>query len=439
MKSRKIMVSLYILIPFIFGGISLIGAIVAHYLTASYLRAAGNIGIIAWWLVAIVLLTLTCSFLIVFLVLKPVMKFLKASEKMPLMRTDRKESAGAVKTNPEYYGLVFDRATDILTKMEAKEQFRQIVGQSAVMRNLFGQLLKVAPTDATVLLLGESGTGKELVATAIYEHSHRKEMPFIKINCVAIPEGLLESELFGHEKGAFTGALAQKKGKFELADGGAIFLDEIGDMPLPTQAKLLRVLQEQEFERVGGVKPIKVDVRFIAATNKDLEGLVKSGEFRSDLYFRLNVFPVHIPPLRARREDIPLLSQHFLLGTSVTEISARAMQLLIGYPWPGNVRELQNVIARAAVLADRAVIEDFHLPAGMKPDMNGQGISLSAGAALDDRLAAFEKGSIIEALNRTAGVQARAADLLGINQRSLWHRIKKHGIDVGSLKKGSPT
>ncbi len=437
MRSRKIPISLYILVPLIFGGISLISAILSHYLTIYYLKGgADSLGVLSWWILAMVLFTLACSFLVLSRVLKPVMKFVRDSEKMPSMPPLPAGLPDLAKANPEYYTQVFAQVTDLLGKVEARELFPRIVGQSAVMRRLFGQMLRVAPTDATVLITGESGTGKELVATLLYEHSLRKEGPLIKINCVAIPEGLLESELFGHERGAFTGAVAQKKGKFELARGGTVFLDEIGDMSLATQAKLLRVLQEKEFERVGGIRTIRVDVRFIAATNKDLESLVKKGEFREDLYFRLNVFPLSVPPLRARREDIPQLCQHFLIGSAMAEISPRAMQFLLGHPWPGNVRELQNVILRASVLSDKGVIEYFHLPPGMHPDLSGpRGPSLAAGTDLEERLAALEKALIIEALNRAGGVQARAAELLGLNQRSLWHRVKKLGIDVTSLKK----
>lgn len=435
MKSRNIRISLYILVPFIFGGIYLISSILTHYLTLYYIKSrADSIGIIFWWIAAMLLITLACTFLVLSRVLKPVMKFLKSSEENPLIRIDENNEVSDAKADPEYYDLVFERVTHLLSKVEAGELFPHIVGQGAAMRNLFGQILKVAPGDTTVLIMGESGTGKELVATAIYEHSQRKDKPFIVINCVATPAGLLESELFGHEKGAFTGATMMKRGKFELAHGGTIFLDEIGDMPLEAQAKMLRVLQERQFERVGGVRPIRVDVRFIAATNKEMEHLVQSGEFREDLYFRLNVFPLHMPPLRARREDIPLLAQHFLAGSSATEISSRAMQILLSYHWPGNVRELRNVIERAAVLTENGVIEPFHLPAGMQPALNVKGIPSSAGSSIDERIAALEKALIIEALNRTAGVQARAAELLGINQRSLWHRIKKQGIDVTSLR-----
>jgi transcriptional regulator with PAS, ATPase and Fis domain len=303
------------------------------------------------------------------------------------------------------------------------------------MRNIFTQITKVAPTDTTVLITGESGTGKELVAQAIYEHSPRRGKSFVKFNCIAIPEGLLESELFGHEKGAFTGAIARKKGKFELADGGTIFLDEIGDMPMTTQAKILRVLQEREFERVGGTGKIQVDVRIIVATNKNLTEMVKTGTFREDLFYRLNVFNIHLPPLRERREDIPALVNHFAgSAEKAARISSRTMQLLLGHSWPGNIRELQNVIERADVIAE-GNIEPRHLP----PEIHGvvgipENEMVSDGKPIDERLAEIEMGLIIEAITRAGGSQVRASQYLGINQRSLWHRIKKYNIDVSSLK-----
>jgi DNA-binding NtrC family response regulator len=344
--------------------------------------------------------------------------------------------ASATPENIEHIHRVLDQVTTILSKIEARELFPEIIGQSRVIRGIFGQILKVAPTDTTVLISGESGTGKELVATAIYEHSLRRGKPFVKVNCIAIPEGLLESELFGHEKGSFTGAVARKTGKFELADGGTIFLDEIGDMPPATQAKILRVLQEREFERVGGAGSIRVNVRIIAATNKNLTDLVKTGAFREDLFYRLNVFDIHLPALRERRDDIPALVDHFL-GSVEKEarISPRAMQLLLGHSWPGNIRELQNVIERAAVIAEGSVD-----PAHLSPEIRGEAGApantggIDEGKPLDERLAGIEKGLIIEALTRAGGIQIRAAQTLGINQRSLWHRIKKYNIDVSSLK-----
>ncbi len=325
----------------------------------------------------------------------------------------------------------------MLSKVEARELFPEIIGQSKVMRGIFSQILKVAPTDATVLITGESGTGKELVAQSIYQHSLRKEGPFIKLNCVAIPEGLLESELFGHEKGSFTGATTQKRGKFELAHGGTILLDEIGDMPLTTQAKLLRVLQEKEFERVGGTKPIRVDIRIIASTNKNLMKLVQEGRFREDLFYRLNVFALHLPPLRDRRDDVPSLAQNFVeTAPKPAEISPGALQTLMGFNWPGNVRELKNVIERAAVMAENGVIEPQHLPVQVSGGLVGQAMQeVSEQANLDDRLAEIEKRLIIDALMRADGVQVKAAQILGIKERSLWHRVKKYEIDVTTIKK----
>jgi transcriptional regulator with GAF, ATPase, and Fis domain len=322
--------------------------------------------------------------------------------------------------------------------MEAKELFPGMIGQSAVMRGIFTQILKVARTDSTVLISGESGTGKELVASSLYEHSFRRGLPFIKLNCVAIPEGLLESELFGHEKGAFTGATAQKIGKFELANGGTMFLDEIGDMPLATQAKLLRVLQEKEFERVGGNQTIRIDVRFIAATNKNLMEMVRQGTFREDLYYRLNVFSVQLPSLRERKEDIPPLAAHLLEQMeNPVKLSAGSMQVLTAYSWPGNVRELQNILERAAVLTESGNIEPPQLAVHIKGALSAQvyqSPESTQAKSIDERIEEVEKGLIIEALNRSGGVQVKAAEILGINQRSLWHRIKKLGIDVDSLK-----
>jgi transcriptional regulator with GAF, ATPase, and Fis domain len=307
------------------------------------------------------------------------------------------------------------------------------------MREIFAQVMKVAPTDSTVLIMGESGTGKELVASGVYEHSLRRGKPFVKINCVAIPESLLESELFGHERGAFTGATSQKIGKFEVANGGTLFLDEIGDMTLATQAKILRVLQEKEFERVGGTATIKVDVRFVIATNKNLAEMVKQGLFREDLYYRINVFSIYLPPLRERKEDIPQLIQYFLdKRHKPIKLSTDAVQMITGYSWPGNVRELMNTIERAVVLTDTGLIVPGNLPAnvtGFMKDHIFQGQDSPDSLTIDKRLDEIEKGLIIEALTRTGGVQVKAAELLGINQRSLWHRIKKYNIDTESLKK----
>jgi transcriptional regulator with GAF, ATPase, and Fis domain len=440
MKRRKISITPYILIPAIFSGISLLVVIVTYDVISRYSGLKADSAEPVFWLgLASVVFTFVCTYVILRFILLPISRFVKTARTLPAMsRIPVPETVGASDSseNIEELHRVLDQVTTILSKVESREIFPEIIGQSRAVRAIFGQILKVAPTDTTVLISGESGTGKELVATAIYEQSLRRGKPFVKVNCVAIPEGLLESELFGHEKGAFTGAVARKKGKFELADGGTIFLDEIGDMPLATQAKILRVLQEREFERVGGAGSIQVDVRIIAATNKNLTDMVKTSAFREDLFYRLNVFNIHLPALRERREDIPALVDHFLgSAEKAVQISSRAMQLLLGHPWPGNVRELQNVIERAAVIAEGS-IEPGHLPQEFHEDA---GVPANRGATdegkpLDERLAEIEKGLIIEALTRAGGIQARAAQILGINPRSLWHRIKKYNIDVPSLK-----
>jgi Nif-specific regulatory protein len=307
-----------------------------------------------------------------------------------------------------------------------------IVGQSDAILNLVEVIKKVATTDSTVLILGESGTGKSLIAKAIHFLSHRKEGPFVTINCAAIPETLLEAELFGYEKGAFTGAHSPRKGKFELADGGTIFLDEIGDMPLSLQAKMLRVLQEREIERLGSERVIKVDVRVIAATNKDLKKLTEEGKFREDLYYRLNVVPIYVPSLRERREDIPLLVEHFLqtynskYGKKV-RVSPDAMEALIEYNWPGNIRELENTVERLVVMHE-GTVKSIDLPPHILAYRRRS--SLESLENLPDKIQATEKEKIIEALEKTGYVKSRAAKLLGYTLRQLDYRIKKYGIEI---------
>jgi transcriptional regulator with PAS, ATPase and Fis domain len=371
-------------------------------------------------------------------ILKPVEKFVKRTRDLPVMATqvvDRDQGEGGHWDHMDHLTQVFEHVTDVLSKVEAQQLFPEIIGQDKNVRAVFNQILKVAPTDSTVLILGESGTGKELVATSIYKHSLRQDKPFIKLNCVAIPEGLLESELFGHEKGAFTGATAKKPGKFEMANGGTLFLDEIADMPLTTQAKILRALQEKEFETVGGTRSIKVDVRFVAATNKNLARMVAEGKFREDLYYRLNVISIYLPPLRERKGDIPLLVDHFLQsGPKPAQVSPIALQLLMSYSWPGNIRELQNTIERSAVMSE-GMIRPAHLPPHIAGEPESHIMpSLPESASLNDRLREIEKTIIIQALKKTRGVQARAAELLGLTQRSMWHKIKKHNIDVRPFK-----
>ncbi len=307
-----------------------------------------------------------------------------------------------------------------------------IIGVSETVRNLIEVIRKVASTDSTVLITGESGTGKSLIAKAIHFLSDRRDRPFVTINCAAIPETLLEAELFGYEKGAFTGATSSRKGKFELANGGTVFLDEIGDMPLYLQAKILRVIQEKEIERLGGEKVIKVDVRIIAATNRDLESLVKEGKFREDLYYRLNVIPIHVPPLRERKEDIPLLVEHFLekfnekYGKKV-RIAPEAMEPLMEYDWPGNVRELENTVERLVVM-NEGVVRSADLPPHILAFRRKD--SLGSVSNLPEKIQATEREKIIEALERTGYVKSRAAKLLGYTLRQLDYRIKKYGIEI---------
>ncbi|PKN89190.1 MAG: sigma-54-dependent Fis family transcriptional regulator [Deltaproteobacteria bacterium HGW-Deltaproteobacteria-1] len=435
MKQKKFYVNLYILIPVIFTGIMLLGIIVtyqffpAHSVSES---SSTNIYILAIFFGSIAFIA---SYFMMRFFLKPLVDFVEKTQQMPIFSTEETKKKADITDDFSQINQVFESVTNILSNVEARELFPHIIGSSAAMRNVFTQIIKVAPTDSTVLITGESGTGKELIASSIVKHSLRKEKPFVTINCVAIPEGLLESELFGHEKGSFTGAMARKIGKFEIANGGTVFLDEIGDMPLSIQAKVLRALQEKEFERVGGTKPIHVDIRVIAATNKDLSQLIKEGRFREDLYFRLNVFSILLPPLRDRREDISILADYFLKNSpKQAKLSTAALQVLIGHNWSGNIRELKNVLERASIMSEDGVIDAYHLPEEIR-----QGVNITTGSSkenlpLDDRMNLMEKEMIISALKETGGVQVKAAGILGINQRSLWHRIKKHEIDVDIFK-----
>lgn len=314
-----------------------------------------------------------------------------------------------------------------------------IIGRSAKIREVLALIDKVAKTDSTVLITGESGTGKELVARAIHYKSQRKDKPLVTINCGAIPHELLESELFGYVKGAFTGAVRDKKGRLQAAEGGTVFLDEISEMSPALQVKLLRVLQEREFEPVGSIKPVKVDIRVIAATNKDLEELVSKGRFRADLFWRLNVVPIYLPPLRERKEDIELLLEHFLkiynerYGGNIEGFSPESMQLLLDYPWPGNIRELENLVQRLVVLKGEGVVEPSDLPEKFRNNHRSYKLpSLEELKELDLNAAVstLERYLITEALRRANGVKSKAAKLLGIKRTTLLHKMKKNGLEL---------
>jgi len=440
MKQSRFYISLYIIFPFIFTGFTIFAAIVSYRLTKyGIVRGTDPVQPVFWFIVVISLLVYASSFLLVRLILKPMEKFIEDTSKFPTFSGAKK----AIKKDwsvdkIQQFTNVFDQVTSVLSRIDARHFFPGIIGESLAMRGLLSLIKKVSPTDSTVLILGESGTGKELVAASIHDNSEREDKPFIKLNCAAIPEDLLESELFGHEKGAFTGAVNFKPGKFDMANGGTIFLDEIGDMPPNLQSKILRILQEQEFYRIGGNRTIKVDVRIIASTNKNLEKMVREGTFREDLFYRLNVFTLHLPPLRERKEDIPLLVDYLLQNApKKVAISSMALQMLVAFSWPGNIRELKNTIESASVIAENGTIEPAHLPAkiaGTFDQNQKMSVKITANISLDERLREIEKNMIIDALKKTGGVQVRATELLGINQRSLWHRIKKHGIDVKSIK-----
>jgi two-component system, NtrC family, response regulator PilR len=320
-------------------------------------------------------------------------------------------------------------------KVDATYALENIIGQSPKMQELFRIIPRIAQSNSNVLITGESGSGKELVANAMHNLSHRKEKNFVTLNCAAFPEGLLESELFGHMKGAFTGAIYNKQGLFEIADGGSIFLDEIAEMPTSLQAKLLRVLENGTFRRIGGTTDIKVDVRVVSATNKELKEEISAGKFREDLFYRLNVVPVVMPPLRDRKEDIPLLINHFLSRTSDSpkSITPDAMKLLIDYSWKGNVRELENVIERVALLTEK----DEITPANLPPEIVSQGSSdirsigefTEEGIDLEQLIVDIEKNYLLKALEKTNGTKTEAAKLLKLSFRSFRHRLQKYGIN----------
>ncbi len=324
-------------------------------------------------------------------------------------------------------------------QLKKKYKFKNIIGDSPPMQKVFEIIEKVADTDSTVLIHGESGTGKELIAKAIHYNSYRREGPFIPVNCAAIPSGLLESELFGHEKGAFTHAVKTRIGRFELANGGTIFLDEIGDMDLQMQSKLLRVLQEKEFERIGGVKPIKIDIRVIAATHQDLKEAVRGKKFREDLFYRLNVIPIEVPSLREKKSDIPLLVHHFINQFSKSKkkeihgITEEALKKLIEYDWPGNVRELENMIERMVILTNHKTLTIDDIPekilSSSRSDEVGGFEIPEEGISLEEALNEFERRLILHALHKTGWVKNKAAQLLRVNRTTLIEKIKRQNLD----------
>jgi Nif-specific regulatory protein len=333
--------------------------------------------------------------------------------------------------------MLVDENTHLRQELQERYDFSNLVGTSGPMRQVYEQVSQVARTNTTVLLRGESGTGKELIAHAIHYNSSRAKKPFIKVSCAALPHDLIESELFGYEKGAFTGANTSKKGRFELADGGTLFLDEIGELNLNTQVKLLRVLQEREFERLGSTQTIRANLRLVAATNKDLEKAIAAGEFREDLFYRLNVFAIFVPPLRERKPDVLLLADHFIEkfshehGKKVKRISTPAIDMLASYHWPGNVRELANAIERAVVVCDGHVVHAHHLPPTLQTaEASGTGQN----TPLRDSMEAFEKDALLDALKSARGNRAKAARLLSTTERIFNYRVRKYGIDWKRFK-----
>jgi PAS domain S-box-containing protein len=351
-----------------------------------------------------------------------------------IIKNDQGVVLGAVETLTDISEIDrLDQEVDQLSRrLDEDGSFYGIIGKSAIIQNVFDVIYKAAQSDAPVIIYGESGTGKELVAHSIHLLGRRKDGPFIQLNCAALNEALLESELFGHIKGAFTGAYRHRIGRFEAAHGGDIFLDEIGDVPMSLQVKLLSVLETKKFERVGDHQSVSVDVRIITATNKNLDELISKKKFREDLFFRINVIPIHLPPLRNRIEDIPLLVNAFIgrlqkkTGKNITGLTQEAMEQFMSYQWPGNVRELKSALEYAFVIAEKGLIHLSHLPAKIADNQGAGGIN----SFLPDRKNPAEKKALIEALQQSNGNQSQAARILGINRVTVWNRMKKYGIDL---------
>ena len=441
MRNYRVNVSPLLLVPLVLAGLAVLTALPIFVTTRRAIENQQDPFLpVAFW----TLLISTCSFmfgvLVVWMFLRPMRGFADAVESL-----SGEIDPAAIETVPARGGddLVrfkeaSARATALLSRLDVKRLFPGIIETSTCMRRLLSVVARIAPTEASVLIMGESGTGKELIARSLHDRSNRADHPFVAVNCAAIAQELLESELFGHEKGAFTGASSQKIGKFERAQGGTVFLDEIGDMPLATQASLLRVLQEREIERVGGSRTIPVDVRFVAATNQDLPAMVATGRLREDLYYRINACTLEVPPLRMRKGDIAALVDYFLTEIDCDKrIAPSTLGLLELHDWPGNIRELRNVIETASALAEDA-IEPSHLPDGFPQQRAATSPAPLAPSVdergLDETLVEMEKHLILSALSQAGGVQKRAAELLGIKERSLWHRIAKYEIDVAAVK-----
>jgi PAS domain S-box-containing protein len=359
---------------------------------------------------------------------------LQALKNASVLRDESDNVLGAVETITdlsEIYRL--DQKVEVLARQLGDCEHLGIVGASPAMRKVFQLIEKAAHSDSPIIIFGESGTGKELVARAIHDQGHRKRGPYVELNCAALNAALLESELFGHVKGAFTGAFRHRMGRFEAAHGGDLFLDEIGDIPLSIQVKLLRVLETRQFDRVGDHHPISIDVRVISATNKNLPDMIAQKQFREDLFFRINVIPVYLPPLRERKEDIPLLVNTFIqrlqriTGKRIPGLTPNALRIFMDYSWPGNVRELKSALEYAFVVVETGKIDVEHLPPQFAP---GFGVAAGSAAAVED---SPEKRALTEALRRTNGNQTQAARLLGINRVTVWNRMRKHGIDLNKV------
>jgi len=364
---------------------------------------------------------------------------LQAFKNASILKDNQGRTIGAVETITDLSEIdrLDQEVTDLTRQLEEDFGFHGIIGKSAVMRQVFDVIQKTARSDAPVIIYGESGTGKELVARAIHDLSRRRKGPYVQLNCAALNASLLESELFGHTRGAFTGALRHKIGRFEAANGGDFFLDEIGDIPLPIQVKLLRVLETKQFERVGDHQPIAVDVRIITATNQNLPEMIATKRFRDDLFFRINVVPIHLPPLRERREDLPLLINEFLhrlrtrTGKKITGLNPAVLHRFMEYSWPGNVRELKSFLEYAFVVAEKGTISEDHLPPHMARPENA---ARRAGPPLKG-VATTDQAALVDALRASHGNQSRAAAILGVSRITVWRWIKKYNLDLDAILK----